>query len=529
MTHKRPIVSLVLLGLLALAPVFGTGRRDGAATAAASGGSRIATLVIGTTMAIGAANPEDYYYDVLSGTISKMALVSIDDSGNFHPLLADYETADSKTWTFRIREGITWHDGTPVSAGDLQFTLGRGEASLYESLTVRDNRTLDLVLKTPNARYLNSITTNRILPRHIFEGREIAQVPEELATVGNGPFRFVRFDKNAGILEFAAYENYYLGRPKADRVIVRLYGNEDTLTMALKAGEIDMVYFYAAGLGVAYAEDLRNDPGITLQPVKDTSNTCVFVFNNRIPPGNNANVRFAVSKAIDYERFRELFGSPYALASTEGFAPAGSIGYVSMPPMTRDLAAARNYLERAGARDTNGDGIVELGGSPLVIDLHVRNDRAEYQRYGELLKANLAEAGIGLNMILEDVPTFRNITEQQHAHQAMITKFTAYGMSASAGMGALYMDGRNTANAQGQIMDRAYGAIVDRLASAVNMDDYIGAAADCQEYYAATMPAIAIFWDSYTQAYRSGLSGFAVDGTFGILNMDTWFSITRKN
>jgi peptide/nickel transport system substrate-binding protein len=254
----------------------------------------------------------------------------------------------------------------------------------------------------------------------------------------------------------------------------------------------------------------------------------VLVFNNNLEPGNNINVRFAVSKAIDYARFRELFGSPYAVASTEGFVPAGTSGYVTMPAMARDLAAAKNYLERAGARDTNGDGIVELGGKPLAIDLHIRSDRAEYERYGELLKANLAEVGIGLNLILAEVPAFRSITEQQHTHQSMVTKFTAYGMSAQAGMGALYLDGRNTANAQAQIMDPVYGAIVDRLASAVNMEDYLRAAKDCQEYYAAVMPAVAIFWDSYIQAYKSSLSGFTVDGTFGILNMNTWFSIREE-
>jgi ABC-type transport system substrate-binding protein len=109
----------------------------------------------------------------------------------------------------------------------------------------------------------------------------------------------------------------------------------------------------------------------------------------------------------------------------------------------------------------------------------------------------------------------------------MISKFTAYGMGMQAGMGAAYLDGNNKSLAQGQIMDPAYGAIVSRLQSAVNLEEYTAAAADCQRYYAETMPAIALFWDSYIQAYNAELDGFVIDGTFGILNIQTWYSLAK--
>jgi peptide/nickel transport system substrate-binding protein len=502
-------------------PLFAGAKKDTRAKA-------IGTLVIGSTMGIERVNPEDYYYDVFSGTITKMALISVDENGVFKPQLAEFSTNDSKSWRFTVRPGINWHDGVPVTAGDVRYTLLQGEnaANIYDRITVTDSRTVDVVLKTANARYLSSITTTRILPSHIFEGKEIASVGEAEAAIGCGPYRFVRFDRNAGVLEFQAWTGYYRGKPNVETVVLRLFGNEDTLVMALKTGEIDMAYYYAAGVGTAYQEDLRKDSRITLMPVRDTSNTCVLVFNNSLTPFTVQDIRFAVAKAVDYDRFRALFGSPYAVPATEGFVPVGTIGYVPMPTMKRDLAASRSYLEKAGARDTDGDGIVELDGKPLVISIHVRSDRAEYERYGELLKANLAEAGIGVNLILQEVAVFRDITEKQHTNQAMITKFTAYGMAAQAGMGSLYLDGRLSVNAQGQIKDPAYAAIVDRLAAAVTQEAYAQAAKDCQEYYAKTMSAVAIFWDSYVQAHRTGLSGFTVDGTFGILNMDTWFSLT---
>ena len=76
-------------------------------------------------------------------------------------------------------------------------------------------------------------------------------------------------------------------------------------------------------------------------------------------------------------------------------------------------------------------------------------------------------------------------------------------------------------------MDAAYAEIVDRLAPLPPWKS-ISAAADCQKYYAANTSSVALYWDCYIQAYNSRLSGFIIDGTFGLLNMPTWFSIEEQ-
>jgi ABC-type transport system substrate-binding protein len=136
--------------------------------------------------------------------------------------------------------------------------------------------------------------------------------------------------------------------------------------------------------------------------------------------------------------------------------------------------------------------------------------------------------GIKITLKIVDVAEFRSISEKEHTNQMMVTKFTAYGMSSGAGMGSAYMSGRGTSNGQGQIMDEAYAEIVARLGSAASMEEYYAAARDCQEYYAANMSSVALYWDCYIQAYNSRLSGFVIDGTFGLLNMSTWFSIEEQ-
>jgi peptide/nickel transport system substrate-binding protein len=499
-----------------------------------SQGGQIDRLVIGTTTDLEAPSRSVYNFDVFSGILSQMAPVWMDEFGEFHPLLTEYEMVNPGVWRFTVLEGMAWHDGVPVTAEDIKFTIeyealqSTGKAqTTYSALNIIDERTIEMELAVPNVRHLSGLTTMRIIPKHIFEGVELmAEATEAQHTIGCGPYRFTAFDAAAGTVEFTANESCPLGSPRVKTVIFRIFGSPDTLHMALKNGEIDLIYAYANGISVAAAADFAAYDTISLRAVKDTSNTAVFVFNNNRSPGNDPNIRKAVACAIDYDKFRELFGSEFSTPSTGGFLPAGSPGYIDTPRLTRNLEKAGDFLSAAGASDTDGDGIVEYRGSPLVITLDMRNDLPVYQRYGELLKTNLAEIGIGLELKPEDVPTFRTVTEQTHSHEAMISKFTAYGMGMQAGVGTAYLDGNNPSLAQGQIMDPAFGDIVSRLKSALNPEDYAAAAADCQRYYAETMPAIALFWDSYIQAYNSKLDGFIVDGTFGLLNMQTWYSIS---
>jgi len=526
------IIPLVLSAVLLLS-TFASCTGDGNQTA--KEGS-IDTLIVGTTMAIEKASRSDYYFDVMTGTISQMALVRVDGNGEYQPLMAEYQTTDGKTWTFTIMDGLSWHDGTPVTAEDINITIeyldrqnNGGYLSKYEDLVVLNDKQIKMVLKETNTRHLSNLTAMRIIPKHIYDGIEdMSTVAEELATIGCGPYKFVRFDKNAGVIEFTAYNDYVGGIPNVKTVIFKMYSNADTMNLALKAEEIDMVYYYAGGVDITAAEDFLNNGNITISTVKDASNTAVLVFNNNMSPCNDVLIRKAIAAAIDYNKFRELFGSQYSTPSRAGFIPEGTAGFIETEILTRDLDAARAYLAEAGAIDSNSDGVVEYQGEPLIIELLVRSDKPIYTRYGELLQLNLAEVGITITLKIVDVAEFRSISEKEHTNQMMVSKFTAYGMGMGAGMGSAYMSGRGTSNGQGQIMDDEYAEIVARLGSAASMEEYYEAAADCQEYYAANMPAVALYWDCYIQAYNSNLSGFVIDGTFGLLNMCTWFSIEEQ-
>jgi peptide/nickel transport system substrate-binding protein len=496
----------------------------------------IETFAVGTTAEIVTANRSEYNFDVISGTLSQLAPVWQDENGEYQPMLCDYFTEDSKTWTLAVREGMKWDDGEPVTAEDIRFTLeyldtqtDGGYADAFEDIRIIDGRTVELELPAANPRALSSLTTLRIMPKHIYEGVEdYTTVPNEQANIGCGPYKYVRFDADAGVVEFEAVEDYPDGKPAADKVVLRLFDNEDTMYMALKASEIDMIYQYSGGVSTTVIEDLRNAGNLTLQPVGNTANSAVLIFNNSVEPCSDMNIRKAVACAIDYEAFRENFGSSYAVPAAAGFIPKGTCGYADTPVLKRDLDRAREYLAAAGCTDSDGDGYVEYNAERLSIPVMLRDDKPAHARYAELLRNNLAEVGIEITLDVREVASFRELTEQQRAQTAVITGLTAFGMAKNQGLAALYLWGENSMG-YGQVFDESYKALLDKADSAADLDEYKEAAAEIQEYYAETTPAIALFWDAHVQAYNSRYSGFAVDSTFGIMNVRTWMNLVSAS
>lgn len=525
----------VLTACSAQKPQTDTARTEAETTAEASQTAEktnLDTFIVGTTAEILTANRSEYNFDVISGTLSQLAPVWVDGDGNYHPLLCDYQTNDSKTWTLTVRDGMKWHDGVPVTAEDIKFTLeymdtqtegGYGDA--FEEIRVLDDKTIELVLPKPNPRELSNLTVLRIMPKHIYDGvKDYTTVANEQANIGCGPYRFSRFDPDAGVVEFKAFKDYPDGRPVADSVLLQLFDNEDTMYMALKAGDIDMVYKYSGGINPTVITDLEGSGHLTLLPVHNTANSAVLIFNNAKAPFDNENIRKAVACAIDYDAFRTTFASSYAEPSNAGFIPKGTYGYVDTPVLVRDLDRAKRYLADAGCTDTDGDGFVEYKGGKLSLPIMLRDDKPAHARYAEMLKNNLAQAGIDVTLDVKEVAAFRELTEQQRAQSAVITGLTSFGMAKNQGLASLYLWGDNSMS-YGQVYDGAYQALLDQADAAASQEEYKAAAAEIQKYYADTIPAIALFWDAHVQAYNNRYSGFSVDGTFGIMNVQSWLTL----
>ncbi len=510
----------------------------------------IDTLTVGTTAAIETAVFGEYNFDMLASGVSELPLVYQDTKGEYHPLLATYATEDATIWTYTIQDGMTWSDGAPVTAEDILFTLqydqangsanfeaqtgedGKVTEAKYTGYTLSDDKmSISLTLASPNVREQSNMTSFRVMPKHVYEGKDT--VTEAEGRITCGPYVLESFNKEAGTITFAVNE-YYPQKPNVEKIVYQLFGNEDTMYLALQQGDIDMVWAYSAGVAGTYQDVLSTDTNVSLVNVAAANAPAVLAFNNAKGLFSDENLRQAVSYALNYEEFKTYFGSAYAEIPNRGFVPSTTVGYTDTEKLTTDTAKADEYMKAAGYTEKNADGFyVNADGAAAAFTLTVNAAKETHVGYAEMIKTQLEAFGIQVNLDAVDkdaynAKTSNKFSENNITMEAAIYGYTAAGMGMGNGLGSIYVDGNHAVQGGCQVFDEAFSSILDELKAAKTIEEYYTGAAKLQEYYAAHMPLIALYWDNMMLAYSSKLDNVTVDAVFGLNNVNNWFSITKK-
>ena len=277
-------------------------------------------------------------------------LTRIDQNGAVQPGLADSWTIseDGLTYTFKLHDGVTFHDGTTFDAEDVKFTFDRilaedsvnAHREFYEpitSVTVVDPLTVELQLDRQIGRFLFDLG----------RGDAVIVAPESADSnanepIGTGPFAFVQWDKGSRVV-LEAYEPYW-GEPvhltKASYVFI---GDTATMTNALLAGDIDGTNnFSTASLAV-----FESNPQFNVL-VGTTEGETILSTNNKKPPFDNLKVRQAIAHAIDRKAI--IDGASGGLGTPIGshFAPHNP-AYVDLTnTYPHDVEKAKALLKEAG-------------------------------------------------------------------------------------------------------------------------------------------------------------------------------------
>ena len=509
----------------------------------------IEQIVVGTTTAIETATRDEYAYDMLASGTSELPLVYQDATGEYHPLLASFATEDATTWTYTIVEGMTWSDGTKVTAEDILFTLqyadengsanlvdqtdsdGKVTAAKYTAYKLSDDKmSISLTLAAANVRELSNMTSFRPMPKHIYEGK--TEVSDTDKRIGCGPYMFDAFDKNAGTLTFVV-NPYYPEVPNVAKIVYQIFGNEDVMYTALVDGDIDMCWNYSMGVSSVYQSVLDAADTVTMESVAALNAPAVLAFNNAKGPFADENLRKAVSYALDYNAFKIYFGSVYAEVPNRGFVPTTTVGYKDTEKLETNLAKAREYLKKAGYETKNADGYyVNADGEALAFALTVNSSKATHMGYAELIKTNLEAFGIQVTLDAVDGTTYNaktsnKFSENNITHDAAIFGYTGAGMGMMNGLATIYVDGTHAVQGGCQVYDTEFQAIRDKMAAAKTIEEYYAAAGEMQDFYAEHAPLIALYWDNMMLAHSSAYNGFVVDAVFGLNNVNTWFAITK--
>ena len=308
------------------------------------------SVVYGMTQDLASLDP---HVDTDAGTRDVVfnlyeGLVKPTSDGGFIPAVAsDYIISDdAKTYTFTLRDGITFHDGTPVTIEDVKYSIDRyaeiqGESSAFSSLVdsveVQDDKTLVVNLKESYSEFLPMMTI-AIIPQ---SNEDPAGNP-----IGTGPFKYVSYTPGKN-LELEKYDGYWQeGVPSLDSVEFKFIADVDTAFVELQAGTIDILKYLTS----AQAETLGDDYNI----VQGSMNLVHAMYlNSAYEPLSKTEVRQALCYAVDRDAINNfifggkshIIGSHMIPAMSKYYEPEAETVYSYDPEKAKELLADAGYAD----------------------------------------------------------------------------------------------------------------------------------------------------------------------------------------
>jgi len=341
-------------------------------------------------------------------------LVTFDATLKPQPQLAtSWETApDGLSFTLHLRQGVRWHDGHPFTSADVAFSLlqvwkqyhsrGRSTFAPVSAVETPDAATVILRLKSPAPYLLSALGSaeSQVVPRHLYEGRDVLSNPANLKPVGTGPFRFTEWSRGQYITLERNPDYWDKGRPLLARIIFRIVADPNTASAALEAGEIDLAT--STQLPLHDVARLGELPGVRIHRENSgfTAALAVFEFNLDRPVFRDVRVRQAFAHAIDRAFLRDHIWYGFGTIADSPIPAAMRDFHASgLPDYPFDLARAAALLDQAGLHpDTQG------------IRLTIRHDPAPtgemLTRAGEYIRDTLKKIGVVLQLRTSDFGTF---------------------------------------------------------------------------------------------------------------------------
>ena len=389
--------------------------------AAAQDESRI-TLTVGLLQDLDSPNVTAGFlvssYELWNLQYATLTDKAADDFETIPGLAESWEASeDGLTYTYTLREGLTWSDGEPLTADDIAWTINTSRdqewinhsaTTVNLDATAIDDRTVQIVSSVPDPK-LPTMDVY-IVPRHIWETPSEGEIDtyDALDGVGSGPFTLTEWRAGQS-WSMAANPNYWGGEPVIDQVVFRIFTNPDAMVAALQEGEIDAAHLVPS----ASFEELQEDPDIEAVAGRQGGFTELAMngMAGGIGDGHPAlldlNVRHAIAHAIDRDVMfdRVVIGlGEKGVGLSVSADPVWKADIPEDEQYTYDPDEAVRLLDEGGYVDTNGDGIREMpgGGDELVFRYAERSESEQGPAIRDFITGFLSEVGIGTEVSVFD-------------------------------------------------------------------------------------------------------------------------------
>ena len=432
-----------------------------------------------------------------------------DESGLIPYLAEDYSVSeDGLTYTFQLRKGVSFTDGTPFTAEDVKFTFDYMKehpykwvsVSMVEEASVVDEHTVEIKLNKTYNPFLSDVAGSLpILPKHIWENvTEPETFTEPEAAISTGPFILENYDAAAGTYTFKANEDYFYGDVQIDKLVIANVSGGDSKE-ALLSGEI------AAAPNISYkaAMSLKDSPEYTVLEGPGLSVTRLyFTFDEEAMAVKE--IRQAMYHAVNLDEIVEKAYGGAGYPGSAGHVQPGTPWYnPDVRQYAYDVETAKKMLSEAGAADSNGDGILEYNGEEMSYTLtFTEND----EKLAELLVSYMKAVGIELVPQSADDATVKAAISEGNFELAFNTNGSFGGdpvfLSRFATVGA---DGAPSVTGQGGTTweSEEYNRIYNE--SAVEQDDVKRhqQVNELQEIIAEELPCLTLYYKKAVAAYNN--------------------------
>jgi len=335
-------------------------------------------------------------------------LVDLDEKLNIVPELAtEWQVSpDGTVYTFKLRQGVKFHDGTEFNAEVVKFNFDRmldpslnsprrNEISMVKEVRVVDPYTVEIHLETPFTPFLGILTDRAgmmVSPAAVQQYGDLSEHP-----IGTGPFKFASRTKGDSVTLVRNEDYWQEGLPKASKVVYKVITDGNVAVANLQSGTVDILE--TRTIPDKLLPQLRQNPNLTVSVTPGLGHQGIW-FNVTQPPFDNKWLRKAVEAAIDRETLVQVVFGEAATPAASPFPPADPYHDGYLPK--RDLSKAREYLARGGKPD----------GFSFTLSI---GTGTEPEQVATVVQSMLAEVGIQANIqklefgkLLDDLDNLRH-------------------------------------------------------------------------------------------------------------------------
>ena len=341
---------------------------------------------------------------------------------------------DGLVYTYKIRDGVKFHDGEPLTAEDVAYTYHLYQdtsgypwmgdyTSYFDSIEATDNNEVVITLSEAIPNMESKLCFMYVLPKHIWESEDPVEF-ENFAMIGSGPFKMAQDGyKQNEFVHLVKNADYFGEVPQIDELIFQTFESQDALVQAIKTGQVDMI----TEMPNTAVTTLKDDPNVEVVTGAPFSPSVEDIILNQVTPENcppedglctghpallDRNVRLALSYATDKQKIIDVVLLGYGTPGTTLIPDGLGLWYnSSIKDYPYDVAEANKILDDAGYLDADGDGVRDMpdGSRSLTFRINWDSSNIEPPRIAEMLSEMWGQIGVKLEAQALDSDTLTSV------------------------------------------------------------------------------------------------------------------------